>query len=84
LWVNSWRSTISSAWVDSFWLCTDTYSPVAIENAPPTSPANPASATWVDDALAPATPAISAKFDTSPSIAPKTVGRSQPPVTSRC
>ena len=32
----------------------------------------------------PATPAISAKLETRPSIAPKTAGRSQPPVTSAC
>ena len=32
----------------------------------------------------PTTPAISAKFDTSPSIAPNTAGRSHPPVTSGC
>ncbi len=32
----------------------------------------------------PATPAISAKLETSPSIAPNTAGRSQPPVTSGC
>ena len=35
-------------------------------------------------AVPPATPAISAKLETSPSLAPKTAGRSQPPVTSRC
>ena len=34
-------------------------------------------------AVPPATPAIRAKFDTRPSIAPNTAGRSQPPVTSR-
>src|SRR3546814_4348203 len=32
----------------------------------------------------PATPAINAALETSPSIAPKTAGRSQPPVTSAC
>src|SRR6266542_2790278 len=41
------------------------------------------STTVVCGTLPPATPAISAKFDTRPSITPKTAGRSQPPVTSR-
>ena len=53
---SSRRSTSISACADSFWLCTETYSPVAMEKAPPTSPANPARATEVLSALAPATP----------------------------
>jgi hypothetical protein len=60
------------------------YSPAAIENAPPTSPASPASATAELLDEAPATPAISAKLETRPSIIPNTVGRSHPPLTSRC
>src|SRR3954447_7250627 len=74
----------SSAVVDSFWLCTEMYSPVAIENAPATSPARPASDTVVGSARPPAKPTISAKFETRPSIIPNTVGRNQPPLTSRC
>ena len=60
------------------------YSPAAIENAPAASPASPASSTALLSALPPATPAISAKLETSPSEAPNTAGRSQPPVTSEC
>src|SRR5215475_7276521 len=83
---SSLRSTSISARADSFWLWTDTYSPVAIENAPPTRPASPASVTACRLPLepAPATPAINAKFETRPSIIPNTVGRNHPPETSRC
>ena len=57
--------------------------PAAIENDPATSPARPASTTVDGDARPPATPAISPRFDTRPSMAPNTAGRSHPPVTSR-
>ena len=57
------------------------YSPAAMLNAPAARPASPASTITVGDAAA-ATPAIKAKFETSPSMAPKTAGRNQPPVTS--
>ena len=80
------RSTSISALVYSAWLATEVYSPAAIENAPATSPASPASTTafWLSPLVPPEIPAMSAKFETSPSIAPKTAGRSQPPVTSPC
>src|SRR3954451_13704792 len=59
-------------------------SPVAIENAPATRPASPVRITVCDDTPPPPTPLISDTLVTRPSIAPKTVGRSQPPLTSRC
>ena len=60
------------------------YSPAAIEKAPAARPASPASSTALLSLVPPVTPAISAKLDTRPSEAPKTAGRSQPPVTSEC
>src|SRR5580704_5440288 len=60
------------------------YSPVPIENAPATSDATPVSTTVCAAAPLPPTPAISEALVTSPSTAPNTVGRSQPPDTSRC
>jgi hypothetical protein len=77
-------STATSACTSSFWLVTETYSPVPIENAPATSPANPVSTMAWAETPPPPTPAISEAFVTSPSTAPNTVGRSQPPDTSRC
>lgn len=59
------------------------YSPAAIEQAPAASPARPVSTTAPLEAAPPTTPVISAKLETSPSIAPNTAGRSQPPFTSR-
>src|SRR3954454_22185647 len=85
--VISARSFSISRRADSDWLATEVYSPAAIEKAPAASPASPASTTAVvSDAarVPPATPAISATFETSPSIAPNTAGRSHPPVTSGC
>src|SRR3954467_237385 len=60
------------------------YSPAAMEKAPAASPASPPSTTARCAAAPPATPAIRAKLETRPSIAPNTAGRSHPPVTSRC
>jgi hypothetical protein len=60
------------------------YSPVAIEHAPATSAATPASTMACPETPAPPSPAISEALVTSPSTAPNTVGRSQPPDTSRC
>lgn len=60
------------------------YSPVPIENAPATSAAAPVSTTVCAATPPPPSPAISYAFVTSPSTAPNTVGRSQPPETSRC
>src|SRR4029450_8959889 len=63
---------------------TDTHSPDAIENAPATSPATPASSTIDLLLVPPATPMTSEKFDTSPSFTPKTPARSAPPIPARC
>ena len=78
------RSRLTSACTSSFWLVTEMYSPVPIENAPATSAATPVSTTAWADAPPPPTPAISEALVTSPSTAPKTVGRRAPPETSRC
>src|SRR5260221_7435507 len=59
------------------------YSPVPIENAPATSAAAPVSTIVCADTPPPPSPAISEAFVTRPSTAPNTVGRSQPPETSR-
>ena len=77
-------SSSTSAPTSSFWLVTEMYSPVPIENAPATSEAAPVSTTVCADTPPPPSPEISDAFVTSPSTAPKTVGRSQPPETSRC
>jgi hypothetical protein len=78
------RSVATSARTSSFWLVTDTYSPVPIEHAPATSAATPVRMTTCADTPPPPSPAISELLVTSPSTAPNTVGRSQPPDTSRC
>ena len=78
------RSVDTSACTSSFWLVTDTYSPVPMENAPATSAATPVRITVCIETPPPPSPAISEAFVTSPSTAPNTVGRSQPPATSRC
>src|SRR3954469_21831453 len=74
-----------SARTSSIWECTDVHSPTAIEKAPASSPATPVmTTTWVCVMpVAAAMPAISETLVTSPSIAPNTAGRSQPPFTSR-
>ena len=55
------------------------HSPDAIENAPATSPATPASSTMLLLLVPPATPMTSEKFDTRPSFMPNTAARSAPP-----
>jgi len=59
----------------------EVYSPSAIDTAPATSPATPPSTTVSLEAAAPR-PATRAVLVTSPSMAPKTAARSQPPETS--
>src|SRR5665811_505124 len=62
----------------SRWLDTDTYSPMAIAEAPASRPATPASMTA--DRLAgsaAATPMVMPAPDTTPSLAPSTAARSQ-------
>nr|BFF00911.1 hypothetical protein GCM10020241_25860 [Streptoalloteichus tenebrarius] len=53
-----------------------------MEKAPATSPATPDSTITSVPAPPPPTPATNAMLVTSPSIAPKTAGRSHPPETS--
>src|SRR5690349_20540703 len=58
-------------------LLTETYSPSAIEIAPPTRPARPAVAMAGRFGVAPATPTTMAATETMPSLAPSTPARSQ-------
>ena len=88
-WLSSSNCSLrTSAATSSFCEETETYSPVAMENAPAASPARPVSTIRFGDpceAPTPApTPAISDTLVTRPSIAPNTAGRSQPPETSLC
>src|SRR6185437_5966308 len=78
------RSSFTSAPTSSFWFVTEMYSPVPIENAPATSDATPVSTTVCADTPPPPSPEIRDALVTRPSTAPNTVGRSQPPETSRC
>src|ERR1700730_15922858 len=57
---------------------TDTYSPAAIEPAPATSPARPATSTALRPAFDAATPIMMLATETMPSSAPRTAARSQP------
>jgi hypothetical protein len=71
----------------SRWLETDTYSPNAMDTAPPTSPASPAVKMGPRAAVAPATPMTMPATDTIPSLAPSTPARSQfnrPAVPPEC
>src|SRR5438445_2078765 len=61
----------------------DTYSPTAMDTAPATSEANPASSTTLLLCCAPATPRIRATLVTSPSLTPSTAARVAPLCTSR-
>src|SRR5436309_15623186 len=56
----------------------ETYSPAAMEKAPASRPATPATTTNRASAAAPATPMISERFDTRPSFTPKIAARSAP------
>ena len=59
------------------------YSPAAIENAPPRSPARPASRTTPAGGLAPESPRIRETLVTRPSLMPNTAARALPPLMSR-
>jgi hypothetical protein len=59
------------------------YSPAAIDKAPASRPARPASRiTWLEEP-APAMPRTREKLDTSPSLAPNTAARNQPEARAR-
>ena len=68
----------------SAWELTETYSPAAIDIAPATNPATPATKmSWLV-ARAAATPKMRLAVDTMPSFAPMTAARSQPMRSVRC
>ena len=77
------RSTSSSRCISSACARMDTYSPEAMEKAPPTSPAIPARRTDPAEAWAPAMPRMRDTLDTRPSLIPKTAARAPPPLMSR-
>src|ERR1700735_3121068 len=77
-------SLSTSDWTSSFCEEPETTPPPAMENAPAARPARPVRTIACCDPPPPPTPAISDTLVTSPSIAPNTAGRSQPPETSRC
>ena len=60
------------------------YSPAAIDSAPASSPASPASRMTWEELPAPAMPATREKLDTRPSLAPNTAARNQPEARARC
>src|SRR5829696_6748893 len=66
-------------WFSSRALVTESHSPIAIEQAPATSPARPVNRIVRPGTAAPATPMTRLKFDTSPSLAPSTAARSALP-----
>ena len=75
---SSRRSRATSALSVSAWELTETYSPAAIDMAPATSPATPATMMPLRLASAAATPTRRLAVDTMPSLAPRTAARSQP------
>jgi len=72
------RSRARSACSVSDWELTETYSPAAIDMAPATRPATPASRISLLTAAAAATPRIKLAVEMMPSLAPSTAARSQP------
>src|SRR5487761_667692 len=78
-WEISCRSRASSRWNSSRWALMDTYSPAAMEKAPPTSPASPARRTTPAWGWAPAMPRMRETLVTRPSLIPNTAARAPPP-----
>jgi hypothetical protein len=76
---NSSASTAICRWFSSRELVTDSHSPIAIEQAPATSPANPVNRIWRPGTAAPATPITRLRLETRPSLAPSTAARSALP-----
>jgi hypothetical protein len=72
------REPNRSALSVSDWELTETYSPAAIDIAPATKPAIPATRTLPRLDSAAATPTIKLAVETIPSLAPRTAARSQP------
>lgn len=68
--------SMTARWL-SLWLLTETYSPKAIDTAPPTSPATPAVRIGPCAAVTLATPTTIAATETMPSLAPRTPARNQ-------
>ena len=68
----------------SRWELTETYSPTAIDIAPATKPATPATRIAPFDAEAAATPIIRLAVDTIASSDPSTAARNQPARPLRC
>ncbi|KAG1253834.1 hypothetical protein G6F65_017292 [Rhizopus arrhizus] len=82
-----WRSRFSaarSASSVSAWVCTETYSPAAIDIAPATVPATPVARIVLAGAPLAATPTTRPATETMPSLAPSTAARSQPTRSERC
>ena len=73
----------SEASKSSRWEVTEMYSPAAIESAPASKPAVPAATTIPCEVPVAAIPRVSARFETSPSLAPKTPARNIPDMRSR-
>ena len=78
------RSRARSAFSVSACELTETYSPAAMDIAPATKPASPASKTAFRPLCAAATPTTSDAVETIPSLAPKTAARSQPMRWVKC
>src|SRR5436190_13025528 len=81
---NSPRSRTKSARSVSDWELTETYSPAAIDIAPATKPAMPATRMVLRLDSAAATPKIKLAVETIPSLAPRTAARSHPVRCVKC
>src|SRR6185369_9238723 len=82
--LSSARSSLRSACSVSACEWTDTYSPAAIDMAPATRPAIPATNKLLRVACAAATPSTRLEVERMPSFAPSTAARSQPVRPVRC